>query len=125
MSTVFESISDGFYTAFFEPDPEKRKETIDAWIKDSTPIIQSAVEDELRAYLKELLEGTWIEKGWEARAKKFYGQYSGMVRKKGDEAIPFVATIVADFLPQKTCTNPQPDFVFHTHFSGSSEQHRI
>ena len=26
MPTVFESLSDGFYTAFFEPDPDRRKE---------------------------------------------------------------------------------------------------
>lgn len=90
MPTIFKSLSDGFYTAFFEPDPGIRKEKLDLWIKDSTPIIQSAVEDELRAYLQDLLDGTWIEKGWENRAKKFFGQYQGMVRKKDNEAVPFI-----------------------------------
>ena len=90
MPTVFKSISDGFYTAFFEPDPDKRKEKIEAWIKESTPAIQVAVEDELKAYLNELLGDTWIEKGWGSRAKKFYGEYHGMVRKKDTEAIPFI-----------------------------------
>ncbi len=55
MPTVFESISDGFYTAFFEPDQDKRKDKIEAWIKESTPVIQSAVENDLRAYLEEIL----------------------------------------------------------------------
>ena len=58
MPTVFTSLSDGFYTAFFEPDPEKRKIALDSWIKQSTPIIQAAVEDELEAYLTDLLDAT-------------------------------------------------------------------
>lgn len=87
MPTVFESISDGFYTAFFEPDPERRKETIEAWIKESIPVIQSAVEDDLRAYLGGILEDTWTEKGWKARAQKFYGLYQGLARKN---ALPFM-----------------------------------
>ncbi|MFC1991848.1 Smr/MutS family protein [Chloroflexota bacterium] len=86
MPTVFESISDGFYTAFFEPDPEKRKEEIEAWIKDSTPIIQSAVESDLRAYLEDILEATWTEKGWENRVKKFIGTTSSLVRKSDPSA---------------------------------------
>ena len=90
MPTVFTALSDGFYTAFFELDPEKRKIALDSWIKQSTPIIQTAVEDELKAYLTDLLDATWTEKGWDSRAKKFFGQYQGMVRKKGDEAIPFI-----------------------------------
>lgn len=82
MPTVFESISDGFYTAFFEPDQDKRKDKIEAWIKESTPVIQSAVENDLRAYLEEILEATWTEKGWEARVEKFYGR-SVPAGKKG------------------------------------------
>ena len=86
MPTVFDSISDGFYTAFFEPDPEKRKEAIEEWIKESTPVIQSAVENDLRAYLEEILEATWTEKGWETRAKKFFGTTSSLVRKSDPPA---------------------------------------
>lgn len=81
MPTVFESISDGFYTAFFQPDPEKRKEVIEAWVKESTPVIQSAVENDLRAYLEEILETTWTQKGWKTRAQKFYGLSQGLGRK--------------------------------------------
>jgi hypothetical protein len=90
MSTVFESISDGFYTAFFEPDPEKRKGKIEAWITESTPIIQSAVEDELRAYLEDILEGTWTEKGWKSRAQKFYGSYHPPIQKKNTPSSSFI-----------------------------------
>jgi hypothetical protein len=71
MSTVFDSISDGFYIAFFIPDPEKRKKAIESWIKESTPVIQSAVENDLRMYLEEILEATWTPKGWKDRVEKF------------------------------------------------------
>ena len=87
MPTVFESISDGFYTAFFEPDPDKRKDKIEAWIKESTPVIQSAVENDLRAYLEGILEDTWTEKGWKARADKFYHR-SVRIGKKDE--FPFI-----------------------------------
>jgi len=87
MPTVFESISDGFYTAFFEPDADKRRNKIKAWIKESTPIIQSAVENDLKTYLDKLLEGTWEEKGWEARAEKYYGR---SVRIGKRDELPFI-----------------------------------
>lgn len=87
MPTLFDSISDGFYTAFFEPDPEKREEEIESWIKESIPVIQAAVEDDLRAYLEKLLEGTWEEKGWKSRAEKFYGRSVPMGKK---DELPFI-----------------------------------
>lgn len=73
MPTVFETLSDGFYLAFFESDPEKRRAAIEAWVKAATPIVQSAVESELRAYLDYVLEQTWTAEGWQSRAKKFSG----------------------------------------------------
>ncbi|MFC1874500.1 Smr/MutS family protein, partial [Chloroflexota bacterium] len=72
MTKVFESISDSFYTAFFQPDTEKRKEAIEACIQESTPVIQSAVERELRGCFKNILKDTWTVEGWKARAQKFY-----------------------------------------------------
>lgn len=72
MTKVFESISDGFYTAFFQPDPEKRKEAIEAWIKESTPVVQWAAEKELRECFENILKDTWMVEGWKARAQKFY-----------------------------------------------------
>ena len=90
MPTIFKSLSDGFYTAFFEPDSEKRKDEINSWIKESTPIIQSAIENELMLYIKDLLDGTWEERGWSFRAKKFYGEYHPSVGKKGSPNIPFI-----------------------------------
>ena len=86
MPTVFESISDGFYTAFFQSDPEKRKEAIEAWIKESTPVIQSYVESDLRSYLENILEATWTEKEWDNRVQKFIGTTSSLVRKSNPPA---------------------------------------
>jgi hypothetical protein len=71
MPIVFESISDGFYTAFFEPDSGKRKGEIDAWIKESSRVIQSAVERELRELIEDILKETWTQTGWKSRAQKF------------------------------------------------------
>ena len=45
MPIVFEGISDGFYTAFFEPDPEKRKGKIEVWNDLSWNDITPAVAD--------------------------------------------------------------------------------
>ena len=87
MATVFESISDGFYTAFSEPDQDKRKEKIEAWIKQSAPVIQSAVESDLRAYLEGILEDTWTEEGWKARTEKYYGR---SVRIGKRDELPFI-----------------------------------
>jgi hypothetical protein len=71
MPTIFENISDGFYTAFFEPNHEKRKAAIEVWIKEATPLIQSAVENEIRTYLESILEQTWTQEGWKSRVEKF------------------------------------------------------
>jgi DNA-nicking Smr family endonuclease len=90
VSTVFETLSDGFYTAFFEPDKEKRKENIETWIKTSIPIIQSAVENDLRAYIDEILESTWVEKGWKSRVEKFIGQYQGISQKHAEKSPLFI-----------------------------------
>ena len=75
MPTVFESISDGFYSAFFEPDPEKRRTGIESWIKEAAPVIRSSVEDELRFYLELILRDTWTLEGWKSRVKKFSDPY--------------------------------------------------
>ena len=75
MPTVFNNLSDGFYTAFFEPNSEKRRIAIDLWIKSAVPVIQSAVENEIRTYLEPLLKDTWTTDGWKSRAKKFSGLY--------------------------------------------------
>ena len=71
MPTLFESISDGFYTAFFQPDPDKRKEGIETWLKESTPIVLSAAERELREYFEDILKDTWTLEGWKTRVQKY------------------------------------------------------
>jgi len=89
MAAIFEMLSDGFYTAFFEADPEKRRAAIETWIKSATPVIQSAVEDELRSYLEYILEQTWTAEGWQSRAKKFSGTTQGISRRR-PHVIPFI-----------------------------------
>lgn len=87
MPTVFESISDGFYTAFYEPDPDKRKIKIDVQIQESTPVIQSAVGAELRLYVLDLLKDTWTAEGWKTRSEKFIEQTVNLGKKN---IVPFV-----------------------------------
>lgn len=89
MPTVFETLSDGFYTAFFESDPEKRRDAIEAWIKAVTPTVQSAVENELRSYLENILEQTWTAEGWQSRAKKFSGTTQDYSQRR-PRTIPFM-----------------------------------
>jgi DNA-nicking Smr family endonuclease len=71
MPTVFESMSECFYAAFFEPDLDKRKGKLDAWMLETIPVIQSAVKGELQTYFEEILKDTWTIKGWKTRAQKF------------------------------------------------------
>ena len=71
MATVFESLSEGLYTAFFEPDPQQRVAALDAWVDHSTSVIQQAVLEELRAHLEWLLETRQTPEGWESGVYKF------------------------------------------------------
>jgi hypothetical protein len=87
MPTVFESISDGFYTAFFEPDLERRRGKIEAWIKESIPLVQSAVENEFRACIDGVLRDTWTREGWKFRAENYIDQSVRLGRKN---TVPFI-----------------------------------
>ncbi|MFC1893376.1 DUF1847 domain-containing protein [Chloroflexota bacterium] len=89
MPTVFGTLTDMFYTAFFESDQDKRRAAIEAWIKDATPILQSAVENELRSYLEYVLEKTWTTEGWQSRAKKFSGTTQDVSQRRS-RSIPFM-----------------------------------
>ncbi|MFC1901356.1 Smr/MutS family protein [Chloroflexota bacterium] len=73
MSTAFESLSDGFYTAFFQPDPTKRRVALDKWVEDTTPVIQAAVKAELQELVEYITEDRWTEEGWRRGAKKLRG----------------------------------------------------
>jgi hypothetical protein len=81
MPTVFENLSDGFYTAFFEPDSEKRRTSIESWIMSAVPVLQAAVENDIRQYLEWLLRDTWSPEGWKSRATKFAGEYQNNKKK--------------------------------------------
>jgi len=83
MPTVFESISDGFYAAFFAPDPEKRRAAIEAWRQEATRVIQSSVENDLRTFLESILKDTWTLEGWKSRVEKFSRLQNG---------VPFIDT---------------------------------
>jgi len=74
--TLFENITDRFYSAFFEPDSEKRRTSIEAWVKAAAPEIQSAIEAEIRACIESILKDTWTPEGWKSRAEKFIRPYN-------------------------------------------------
>ena len=76
MPILFESLSDGFYSAFFEPDGEKRRVSIDSWIKEATPVIQSAIEKELKTFIDAILHDSWTPQGWQTQAQKFIRPYN-------------------------------------------------
>ena len=77
MPTIFENATDGFYSAFIEPDAEKRRASIDTWIKNASPEIQEAIEAELRACIESLLNETWTPEGWKKGAEKFIRPFNG------------------------------------------------
>ena len=89
MSTIFEALTDEFYMAFFQPDSEKRRDAIESWIKDATPVVQSAVENELRSYIEQVLEKTWNMEGWQSRAKKFSGTTQDYSQRRS-RSIPYI-----------------------------------
>ena len=76
MPTKFETLSDGFYTAFFEPDPEKRAAAIESWIKTATSTIQSVTEKDIRAFLEPILKDSSTPEAWQSRVEKFSRLYS-------------------------------------------------
>jgi len=71
MPTVFDTLSEKFYTAYFEPDAKKRRKAIEKWIDSSASLMQKEIKADLRAYLEQILETRWTTEGWESGAKKF------------------------------------------------------
>jgi hypothetical protein len=71
MPSVFENLSEHFYTAFLEADPESRKAALEGWVRDAAPIVQSAVEGELRALVELILNNGKEPKNWRHMAEKF------------------------------------------------------
>ena len=47
MPTVFENLSERFYTSYFEADTEKRREAIEDWITSSVSVIQAEIEADI------------------------------------------------------------------------------
>ena len=73
MATMFETLSDGLYSALFQAEPEKRRVTIEAWIQSAVPVLSSAIEEELRSYLDSVLETRWSAEGWQSGVRKWRG----------------------------------------------------
>lgn len=71
MAIKFEALSEGLYTALFEPDPENRRAAVEAWVGSAIPVLQSAVADGLKAYLHQVLETRWIAEGWQRGVRKW------------------------------------------------------
>lgn len=70
MVTVLGKEGDNFYTAFYEPDHEKRKKALNKWVKETTPAIQKVVADELKALVDFVMENRWTDAGWKAGEEK-------------------------------------------------------
>ena len=72
MTTVLGNISNGFYSAFYEPDGVKRREALIAWVKSATPDIQATVEKELMSFVEWVTDGRWSEDGWKLGEEKLH-----------------------------------------------------
>lgn len=63
MATVFGNVEKDFYTAFFIPDPIKRRAALNTWVRSATPVIQAAVNGELKAFIESTTRDRWSEDG--------------------------------------------------------------
>ncbi len=78
MAIVFGKEGDNFYEAFYEPDPVKRKAALNDWVKDTTPVIQDAVAEELETFVEFVTQNRWTEEGWklgESKLRRIQPQY--------------------------------------------------
>ena len=73
MGTAFVKESGNLYSAFFIPDPIKRREALDQWVEETTPIVQAAVKEELRELIEFITKDRWTEEGWRRGARKLRG----------------------------------------------------
>jgi hypothetical protein len=70
MTMVFGKESTNLYSAFFIPDPVKRKDALDKWVKETIPVIQAAVEEELQSIVELITKDRWTENKWRPAARK-------------------------------------------------------
>ena len=71
MPTAFESLSEKFYSAYFEPDTNKRKKAISKWVDSAVPVLQKAIKTDLNSYIDQILETRWTDEGWQSGVTKF------------------------------------------------------
>ena len=70
MATVFGQEGRNLYKAFFIPNTAKRRAALDEWIKETAPIIQAAVAQELQDLVEFVTENRWTEEGWRRGEEK-------------------------------------------------------
>jgi hypothetical protein len=71
MPTVFDTLSERFFTAYCEPDVKKRRKALGKWLDSAAPVMQKAIKKDLRGYLDQILETRWTKDGWQTGMKKF------------------------------------------------------
>lgn len=70
MATVFGKEERDFLSAYLIPDSVRRQAALEKWIESTSPVIQAAVSEELRALVESITENRWTEEGWRAGARK-------------------------------------------------------
>jgi DNA-nicking Smr family endonuclease len=70
MATVFDSIENNFYNAFFIPDAGKRRSELSRWISQATPLIERAVREELKTFVETITKDSWTKDSWRLREEK-------------------------------------------------------
>lgn len=78
MTTVLGKEGDNLYTAFYEPDANKRKKALDKWVKKTIPAVQKAVAEELKSLVEFITQDRWTDEGWklgEAKLRRIQPDY--------------------------------------------------
>jgi len=73
MGVVFGKESTDLFSAFFIPDPVKRKAALDRWVIETVPSVQAAVKEELQSIVDLITEDRWSNDGWRRGARKLRG----------------------------------------------------
>lgn len=73
MGTAFVKESNHLISAFSISDPVKRRDALDQWIEETTPIIQATVKEELQEFIEFITKNRWTEVGWREGARKLRG----------------------------------------------------
>ncbi|PKB82199.1 MAG: hypothetical protein BZY88_04875 [SAR202 cluster bacterium Io17-Chloro-G9] len=73
MATIFETLGQQLYIAFFEPDEDRRRAAIAAWQDHAGPVIQETVNAELACYIEWVLDSRMTQEEWQSKGvNKFH-----------------------------------------------------